>query len=476
MTQPRAPRTRYLDGVAPETPRLEDGTPTRDAGAITVSWLVRLRWWALAGQIATIATTVLALDIPLRLAPLAAITSVTALSNLWLASREGRVPPGRVPAVLAFDTLALTGLLYFTGGPSNPFSALYLVHVTLAAVVAGMRGTGALVALSATSYAVLFFAHVPVPALAHVHHQPGGRPSPHLLGMWVAFTVTAALIAYFVTHLAQELRARETRLAEAERLAARNQRLASLTTLAAGAAHELGTPLGTIAVASKELERALTLAGAPEAHVEDARLIRAEAARCRDVLQQMSGRTGAVAGELPARARAADVFADLAARLGARERERLSFATSDAGDAAVFVPRNGLAQALETLVRNALDAEARRITLSVEPDAATLRLVVEDDGQGMSGAVLERLGEQFFTTKAPGAGMGLGVFLARSFAEAWGGRLSFSSEVGAGSRAVLELPTARGDAVKPTPDAASPLASRPARPAPRGSGSEQRHV
>lgn len=426
-----------------DTPRPDDGT-ARDARAITVSWLVRLRWWAFAGQIATIATTVLALDIPLRLAPLAAITSVTALSNLWLASRPGRVPPSRVPAALVLDTLSLTGLLYFTGGPSNPFSALYLVHVTLAAVVAGMRWTGALVALSATSYALLFFAHVPVPALAHVHHQPGGRPSPHLVGMWVAFTVTAGLIAYFVTHLAGELRAREARLAEAERLAARNQRLASLTTLAAGAAHELGTPLGTIAVAAKELERTLTLAGAAEAHVEDARLIRAEAARCRDVLQQMSGRTGAITGELPDRTTAAEVFSDVAERVGAAGRDRLKLAAAPSGEAAVFVPRNGLAQALATLARNALDAEARAVTLSVEHDHEALRLVVTDDGQGMSAAVLERLGEHFFTTKAPGAGMGLGVFLARSFAEAWGGHLSFSSTPGEGTRAVLELPRATG--------------------------------
>ena len=166
------------------------------------------------------------------------------------------------------------------------------------------------------------------------------------------------------------------------------------------------------------------------------------------------------------------MFADLAARLGPSERERLSFAAHDAGGAAVLVPRSGLAQALETLVRNALDAQARRITLSVEPDAATLRLVVADDGQGMPPAVLERLGEQFFTTKAPGAGMGLGVFLARSFAEAWGGRLSYSSEVGAGSRAVLELPAARADEGE---DEGAALGSRPAGPPP-ATTAEERHV
>ncbi len=444
--------------MTPETPHPHAGTATpRDARAITVSWLVRLRWWALAGQLATIATTVVALDIPLQLAPLAAITCATALSNLWLTTRRGTVPAGRAPAVLIFDTLSLTGLLYFTGGPSNPFSALYLVHVTLAAVVAGMRWTAALVALSATSYAVLFFAHVPVPALAHVHHQPGGRPSPHLFGMWVALTVTAALIAYFVTHLAEELRAREARLAEAERFASRNERLASLTTLAAGAAHELGTPLGTIAVASKELERALSLAGAPETHVEDARLIRAEAARCREVLHQMSGRSGAITGELPERATAAEVFDDVTARVGSAGRARLTFAATPSDDAAVFVPRNGLAQALATLVRNALDARARAVTLSVEHDQSVLRLVVTDDGEGMAAPVLERLGEHFFTTKAPGAGMGLGVFLARSFAEAWGGHLSFSSVPAEGTRAVLELPRARSNGpLNQRDDAASP--------------------
>ncbi len=423
----------------------------RSAPAITVSWLVRLRWWALVGQVSTVAVTLLGLRVPLQLFPLGLIAGATAASNVWLGSRRGEaIPAWRVPMVLVFDTLSLTGLLYFTGGPANPFSVLYLVHVTLAAVVAGLRWTSALVALSAASYALLFFTHVPVPMLSHVHHQPGGRPSPHLWGMWVAFAITAALIAYFVTHLAAELREREARLADAERLAARSERLASLTTLAAGAAHELGTPLGTIAIAAKELERALTLSSADGALVEDARLIRAEAARCRDVLQQMSGRSGQPAGELPERTSPAAIVAALHARIGPLERARLVVTPSpELASTRLLVPTGGLSQVLTSLLRNGLDAGAERVVLTVETDPHKVRFVLQDDGAGMAPEVVARLGERFFTTKAPGSGMGLGVFLARSFAESWGGSLGFSSSTTStahGTRATLELPLRAGDA------------------------------
>lgn len=401
---------------------------------------MRLRWWALVGQAATIAVTLALLDVSLPLLSLALIMAATAVTNVILVRRRRQaVTPALVPAVLVFDTLSLTGLLYFTGGPSNPFSVLYLVHVTLAAVVSGMRWTSALVALSAVCYALLFFTHVPVPILSHVHHQPGGRPSPHLWGMWVAFAITATLIAYFVTHIAASLREREARLTDAERLAAQHERLASLTTLAAGAAHELGTPLGTIAVAAKELERALARSGVDASLVDDARLIRAEAGRCRDVLREMSGRSGESEGELPEPTLLAAVLDDVQRRIGPPERARLKL-DSPALRSAVLVPGRGLAQVLTSLVRNGLDAGSGGVALTAEAEGSRVRFVVEDGGSGMPPDILRRLGEPFFTTKAPGSGMGLGVFLARSFAERWGGQLTFASDAGVGTRAVLELP------------------------------------
>jgi two-component system sensor histidine kinase RegB len=227
----------------------------RSAAAITLTWLVRLRWGFFFAQAAPIvvARYVLAVDVPIG--ALAVVVAAAGVSNFALGAWAKNQPDpsdAALGVVFALDTLLLTALLYFSGGPANPFSAFYLVHVTIAAVVLGMRWAAVVVLLSVLSYATLFFAHVNVPAMEHAHHS-GTAFSVHLQGMWVALTIAASLIAYFVTRVSGALRAREAELLRTQELAARNEKLASLSTLAAGAAHELGSPLGTIAIAAKEL-------------------------------------------------------------------------------------------------------------------------------------------------------------------------------------------------------------------------------
>jgi two-component system sensor histidine kinase RegB len=176
---------------------------------------------------------------------------------------------------------------------------LFLVQITLAALVLGMRYAAVIVALSTASYLFLFFVNVPIAGMEHMHHVGNSAFTVHLQGTFAAFTLAAVLIAYFVTRVSAALRERDAQLAEAQRLVARNERLASLSTLAAGAAHELGTPLATIAVASKELAHAAdSIAGARSLR-EDARLIRQEVDRCGDIVQQMSARAGGPVGEVP---------------------------------------------------------------------------------------------------------------------------------------------------------------------------------
>ena len=266
------------------------------------------------GQTATIAVAVLGLGLDLPTLQLALLVSMTVASNvalaLWL-RRETEFPPRTMGLVLAADTFVLSALLYSSGGPSNPFSVLYLVHVTLAALVLGMRWAAAVVVLSAVLYATLFFAHVPVAGMGHAHHG-GSAFSVHLQGMWIAFTVAASLIAYFVARVAAALRDRESDLARAQALATRTEKLASLTTLAAGAAHELGTPLGTIAVASKELERSIGVN--PVEAMDDARLIRTEVDRCRAIVQRMSAQAGDTMGELPEPTTTAEILRRCALR------------------------------------------------------------------------------------------------------------------------------------------------------------------
>ena len=402
---------------------------------IQFDWLNRLRFFAIAGQIATIAVVEGLLGVRLPVAALATIVAIELLMNLACVVRARRPAPigeRLLAAVLAFDVLVLTALLYFTGGPFNPMSSLYLVHIALAAGVLRPAWTWLLVALSAGSFALLFVRHE---YLADVE-QHMEQMRLHVQGMWVAFALTAGLTVYFVGRVRQALARREAELEAARELAERQARLASLATLAAGAAHELATPLATIATAAKELSRAL--ADGPAA--EDARLIRAEVDRCHAILYQMSEGSGVAAGEVAA---AVTVRALLDASLDGLDAGRV---TVDAPpvtlDALARLPLRPVAQSLRAVVKNALDAGPpdRPVALRCRVVAGALTIEVEDAGPGMSAAVLARLGEPFFTTKPPGRGMGLGLFLTRNVVEGLGGGLVFDSMTGRGTRVRVTLP------------------------------------
>ncbi|MEO7111471.1 MAG: ATP-binding protein [Polyangiaceae bacterium] len=412
--------------------------------AITLRWLLRMRWGAVIGQAATILGTLLLFRLPLPLVALAVIILVTAMSNVvlqrWMRSTRS-VSSRLVAAVLAFDTLSLGALLYFTGGPSNPFSVLFLVQITIAALVLGTGTTAAIVMLSAAAYAFLFFANVPLAGMEHMHHSGTSAFNLHLQGMFVAFTLAAVLIAYFVTRVSGALRQRDAQLEGAQRLAATNERLASLSTLAAGAAHELGTPLATIAIASKELERAAQLLSGADALREDAVLIRREVDRCRDIVQQMSAQAGGAAGEVPEKTDAKAIALELRRRLDEARSARLDV-RADASTAFV-VPSRALVQTLGSLVKNAFEATSdatAHVVLAIDSAGDRIRFSVMDEGTGMTAEELAHVGEPFFTTKDPGAGMGLGVFLARAFADRLGGTLAFASTSPRGTKVVLEIP------------------------------------
>src|SRR5262245_42651348 len=267
---------------------LDRGSP-HSAERIQFGWLVRLRWFSIAGQALVLLVSAELLGVELPLALLGAVMSVEALLNAgawaWL-RRAPSVRSVHVAGAIAVDLLLFTALLYLSGGPSNPFSFLYLVHLALAAVMLPPRLGWTLVGLSLACSAALFVRNVPLAGHAH-HHVPGMRMDHaasgfdwHLRGMWVALGVAASFIVYFLRRVALELAERERQLAQARERIARSERLASLATLAAGAAHELGSPLGTIAVAARELERSLAENSGESALRDDARLIRAQVDRC----------------------------------------------------------------------------------------------------------------------------------------------------------------------------------------------------
>jgi two-component system sensor histidine kinase RegB len=424
-----------------------------------------LRWVALATQSALVIAARLFLHADLALGGLAvlglAVAASNALLSLWSrprVSRVSRVSPaphvarvteGVLAAILGFDLVVLTALLVLTGGPFNPFSALYLVQVALAPVVLGARLSWLVVALAIALFGGLFLQPGWLPTQSAVDHATQMRI--HLQGMWLAFAVSALFVGYFVRKVRSAMDAREVELAEARARASRDEKLAALATLAAGAAHELATPLSTIAVASKELERRL-LSGRGsddgrdderEDAREDARLIREQVERCRAVLEQMSADAGGSLGEAPMPLAGEALLEELAAPFaGVVVR-----CAADARDAEVRVPRRATVRALRGLVKNACEAAPSRsgVVLELSASRDAVELVVRDDGPGLAAADLARVGEPFFTTKEAGAGMGLGLFLARAVVERLGGTFAIASSgaPGEGTRVSVRLPRAR---------------------------------
>ena len=420
---------------------LATGEPAAAEGGqneTNLPWLLRLRWGALGGQLLTIIVVRYVMHSPLPIASLFGLLAISLLTSVAWRLR----PPGLVirsswlGATMVLDILVFSGLLYFTGGPMNPFSFLYLVPIALATVILGPRWTWALVALSLAASATLFFWHQPlILGESHAEHM-----LLHLQGMWVAFGVGAAFIVYFLHHIRRALAERESELQASRNLVARQERLAALATLAAGAAHELSTPLATIAVVAKELERAVE-ASASSHVVEDVKLVRDQVERCRAILERMCVDAGEMRGERLAPATVDELVAGSLAGLGTEVAVR---ADVDPALSAVslHVPARAIAEAIRGVLKNAQDASpaGAAVDLIVRRHEGAIDFAVEDRGPGMSSAMLERVGEPFFTTKPLGRGMGLGLFLARSVVERIGGSLRLDSSVGRGTTAIVRVP------------------------------------
>jgi two-component system sensor histidine kinase RegB len=407
----------------------------------TLPWLIRLRWTTAAIEATVVVTAIVfpELDFPLR--QLAPLILAAALINIAIALWLSRVRPLPRPlafVALALDVALLTGLLDLTGGPFNPFTVVLIAYVALATLTLG-KVPGALVGgFAAAAIGLLVYWHTR--ELDPEHHRLNDFPT-HLFTMWVAIASTAELAAYFVVQASNALARREAELEAMRQRAARSERLISLTTLAAGAAHELSTPLATIALASRELQHAAESRGTVPDLAEDARLIRAEVDRCQTILDQMTGRAGGTAADDPEAIDLASLVAEIRAGITTGDSARLDVRLPET-QTPVFLPRGGLRQALLSLVKNACDATREtgaRVVVDVAQESDRLSVTVRDPGPGMPADVLERAGEPFFTTKEPGKGLGLGLFLARIFAERVGGRLVVTSDRGTTAR--LDLPS-----------------------------------
>jgi two-component system, sensor histidine kinase RegB len=416
------------------------------APQIALPWIVRLRYGMAIGQIVTALFVRYILGVNIPMAAIAIAPALVGASNLWLAARVRHPDLPRTIATATLvawafilDTLCLTFLLMLAGGPTNPFSLLYLVHITLSAIILTKRWTWLLGALSTLCFGLLFRIYRPIPAL-EMHHPEDGT-NLHLIGMWIGFGVAAVLVALFSGKISELLRQHENSLLLMQEELAKRDRLASLATLAAGAAHELNTPLGTIAVVARELELFATNTVRNDAVAEDSRLIRTEVDRCREILWRMSVQGAQPAAHASESVNARDLLDDVSREIQqpGRLEVDISFPSQPVS---LTVPRRAVAQALIALTRNALEASAPDSTVRVIARQAGERFqfVVSDHGKGMSPGTLRRIGEPFFTTKEPGKGMGLGTFLVRTLAEQLGGRLTFESTPQAGTLATFELP------------------------------------
>lgn len=416
-----------------------------DRNGLNFSWLIKLRWSSIAGQTATILGVSWLLGIEVPLLPLFAVVGIELVSNLLCAAwsrRAPRVHEWHLAAVMGLDIMLLTAMLYFTGGPNNPFSFLYLVNIALAAVALHRQWTWMLVGLALLSFGVL-------PLLDYRPLLVDGLTAEEQIalrqrGMWVAFGVASAFIVHFLWRVTSALGQRERELNQTRQEAAQKERLASLATMAAGAAHELATPLGTIALAAKELERQMERGATAEGTalaLEDVRLIRAQVARCRLILDQMGSGVGKSDEQSVESITLGALFDEVLSGVRDAPPVHLEIAP-DSAAVRVKLPPRAMAQALRSLVTNAQDASPQRqpVVVSAAIQGSGLEVEVRDRGPGMPPELLERVGEPFFTTKPPGRGMGLGLFLTRAVIERLGGTLSIDSTPPHGTRARVIVP------------------------------------
>ena len=464
-------------GEAAHAPR------TSAAGPIRLRTLVLMRWIAVAGQTSTILIVYFYLEYYFPLLATLAVVGASVVLNVFLMFRYAaakRLGDREAGLSLVYDILQLGALLFLTGGLHNPFSFLLITGAIISAAVLSVRTTVALIGLSLILGSVLTVVHLPLPwpegypsfiESADVPHlEPGaprvGRiimwplpevdgehPIPHVyvFGIWCAFAFGMVFFAAYIMRVAEEGRRMSDALMETRMALAHEQQLSTIGGLAAAAAHDLGTPLGTIAVIAKELSLAIP----PDSpYVEDARLLISQSERCRDILARLTPRSAEggspffhrlplmtlveMAAGSPRRAHVAvSVEHDPALALNGRSRDR-SEGHGLSQPIVSYSPEIG--HALENLIENA--AHFAKTLVSIKVGWSDRKIVVEiaDDGPGFARDILGALGEPYVSTRRDAGGMGLGVFIAKTLLERTGAEIELGNRAEGGARIVIAWP------------------------------------
>lgn len=341
---------------------------------------------------------------------------------------------------LVIDVVALAVLLYFAGGSSNPFVSLFLLPLVIVAATLPKRYVWAMAVVTLSCYTLLMATHVPLAPEMAGHHQHNSQPSSdfslHVLGMWFSFLLGVGLILFFVVSMAEGLRQRDSKLAEAREKNLRDEHVVALGTLAAGAAHELGTPLATMAVLTKEMEQEYR--GQPEL-IDKIEILRSQVDRCKTTLGQIS----ASAGQLKAESGRKEDVKGYLQRSVAHWQEMhpataISVSLNGCEPAPTIVLDETLNQAIINVLNNAADASPDNIELNANWSNAELSLEVRDFGAGLTRETMEELGKPFFTTKQDGHG--LGFYLAQAVVHRLGGEVTFGNHEQGGAFIHIMLP------------------------------------
>ena len=415
---------------------------------VRLDTLVRLRWLAIIGQTTAVLVVYYGLDFPLPIyACLAAIT-LAAWLNVALRLRfhmTQRLEPDRAAWLLAFDIAELAVLLFLTGGLQNPFAFMFLGPVLLSATALPPRFTLMLGGFAVVCATILVFVHYPLPWDSE---DPLQLPPIYMMGVWLCILLAIGFIGAYAWQITEESRQLSDALAATELVLAREQHLSQLDGLAAAAAHELGTPLSTISVVAKELERAI----APNApHGDDVRLLREQARRCRDILGKLTELSsgGEPFDRMPLTALIEEVVAP-----------HRNFgviitvtASSDRGTEPVG-PRNpAILYGLGNLLENAVDFARDRVSVDARWNEDTVDVTISDDGPGFAPEIVARIGEPYVTsrrhhksdTAEEPTGLGLGFFIAKTLLERSGAKLSFENRPQPEGGAIIKLGWSRSD-------------------------------